>query len=455
MPEPENTPENISATPDAPVKTERPFPNFDFDAPEMPEEEPQPEKVRQKPGPKPKAKPEPEPEPEPEEEEDEEPESPEAETEEDDVEEDYDAPAAKKKEEEIDLDKAPESIARQQAKENGRKVKELSTKLTEFELDKTRVENELAEARKELEVFKTSQIDPTSHPEYKKITESIWSDVEDVELDLPEGKFALRDKFGTYLREFKATKSLPVDERRKALANLKAKVVDQIGNFDSPFDELLEDDRPAAEMIAGKVFDTLKKHTGSLDKLDELAHDIKTKAQNGQLERGIEDYTKQATSISQVLASFEAISEDAIEADPYAPESVVAKMLKGDERYQKRFQSVQRDITEAFAGPRPLTQKELDALEAQGKDLKTFHKERNKQSESKRLKLATMLAQALMTRAEDKLARQELAELKAKYLGEESELDALDKVKPRKAGKPEPKSEFTGPARNRPVPSMF
>lgn len=471
MPDPIATPPaNISASPDAPTKSDRPFPNFDFTAPDAdevpsddgevkPETQEPPAKERKKPGPKPKAKPEPTPEPEPDsddEENDLDPESPEPDSDDEpEEEEDYDAPPKAKVAEEVDLDIVPETIARQQAKENGRKVKELSTRITEIELERNREKEELAETKKQLENFKNAQIDPRSHPEYQKITAQIWTDVEEVELELPEGKFPLRDKFSEYVHAFRATKGLPIDERRKALNDLKVKIVDQVGNFDSPYDELLDDEKAAAERISSKVLDSLKRNSGSIEKLDELAKDIKSKAQNGQLERGVEDYTRQATAISSVLQSIEAISEDAIDADPYAPESVVAKMVKGDEAQKRRFKNVEKDITEAFVGPRPLTQTELDALEAQGKDLKTFHKERQKQSEAKRQKLAAFLAQSLMTRAEDKAMRKELAELKAKYEGEESELDALDKVKPKKSTKVEPQNEYSGPARSRPIPSVF
>lgn len=462
MSDPVTPPSNISATPDpAPGRSDRPFPSMDFNAPpgeglevapddgEIPVD-PAPTE-RKKPGPKPKEKPAPvatevEDEPEPE------PESEEPESEETDVEEDYDAPV-KAKETEVDLDKVTETVARQQAKENGRKVKELSTRLTEFELEKKRVEDELVEARKQIDNFKSVQVDPASHPEYKKIVDSIWTAVEATEDKLPlNGKFELREKFNGYIHEFRAAKALPREERRKALDNLKSQISDHMGNFDSPYDELMEDDRIKADGIISKVMDTVESQAPLTLKLDELRQEIQTKAQKGQLERGVEDYTKQVGSISQVLASIEAIPDDAIEADPYAPESVVAKMVKGDDAQKKRFKNIEKDITEAFIGPRPLTQTELDALEAQGKDLKQFHKERQKQSEAKRTKFVAYLAQHLMTRAEEKGLRKELAELKAKYEGEESELDALDKIKPRKSSKVEDKTEFKGPARERPLP---
>lgn len=460
MSDPVTPPSNISASPDpAPGRSDRPFPSMDFNAPpgegvevapddgEIPVD-PAPTE-RKKPGPKPKEKPAPvaaeveaEQEPEPEEPESEEP----------DVEEDYNA-LVKAKETEVDLDKVTETVARQQAKENGRKVKELSTRITEFELEKKRLEDELVEARKQIDNFKSVQVDPASHPEYKKILDSIWTSVEATEDKLPlNGKFELREKFNGYIHAFRAAKALPREERRKALDNLKSQISDHMGNFDSPYDELMEDDRIKADGIISKVMDTVESQAPLTLKLDELRQEIQTKAQKGQLERGVEDYAKQVNSISQILASIEAIPDDAIETDPYAPESVVAKMVKGDDAQKKRFKKIEKDITEAFFGPQPYSQKELDALEAQGKDLKTFHKERLKMSEAKQRQYVAFLAQTMMTRAEDKIMRQELAELKAKYEGEESELDALDKIKPRKSSKVEDKTEFKGPARERPLP---
>ena len=380
--------------------------------------------------------------------------TPEAEPDED-AEEDYDAPL-KPKSEDVDLDtiKDPaqrESIAQQQAKLKGREAKELRAKLTEIELERKRDLEELETARKELETFRTSQVDPRTNPEYRSQVESVINDVREGAELLPvtDGKFSLDQKFGDYMSAYLKTQGAEPKVKQEALKDLKAKIVDEIGNFDLPYAELFDEDKRLADSLVTGVLQIVQRNVAPTRKLQELADNIQTRAKKGQLEHGVESYTKRATEISSLIGTFEAVADDVIESDPFSPASVVAKMIRDNPDQKVRVKKIERDIIEAIEGPRPLTQKELDDLDTKGVDLKEFHKQRQRQAEEKKRKLVVMLGQHLMTRAEDRQLRKELAELKSKAEGESSEKKALAKVN--KAPKKEPE-EFKGAARDRPLP---
>lgn len=388
--------------------------------------------------------------------EEEEPAKTEESDEDDGEEEDYDSsPSKKSKEKEQDLDKVPETIARKMAKENGRRAKELQAQLTEKEVEFNRVQEELEQTRAKLQKFETVKIDPKSHPDYKAINDEIWDDVDSTEELLPtSGKTTLGNQIGPYISSYLKAKVLQPEERKGSMKELRNRIVDDLGSFDLPYDELMDDEKRTADDLVNKVLNLVQRNAPKTKKLQDISNDLEEKAKRGQLEHGVTDYAQKVNTVLPVFAAFAEITEEVIEADPYAPESVVAKKIKEDPDYQRRFKRVEKDVIEAFFGPKPYTQKELDDMELRGTDLQSHHKERNKSFEAKRQKMISLLAQSLMTRAEDKELRRELAELKRKKESEESEMDALDKIKPKKGKEPE-KKKFEGPARNRPLPTAI
>jgi len=347
---------------------------------------------------------------------------------------DYDSEIVKKKEDEVDP--ANETMARKQAKENGRKVKELTTQLTEKDLEIDRLKKEADDVRSRLEEVEALKVKPEDHPEYADLRSSILEDVTEAAdlLSIPDTS-AVRKNFGDFLADYMAMSALDGDKRSEARVALKGNIVDRLGLSDIPYAELDTDERKAYDSTVTDVLKIVQRNVGKTKELQKLHDKLSEKAKSGQLSFGVRNYENTVSEFKPVLDAVGDLADDVIEASPHSVESVVAKLVKGSPEAKKRLEKAKADVLEVIVGPRALTQPEIDKLEANGKDVKTFLAERAKSHRVKQLKFVAQFVQGLMTRSVLKESLSELAKLKGDADQEEDELEVLSKTTKKTAPK--------------------
>lgn len=375
--------------------------------------------------PEPAPTPEPEPEPEPES---------------DEV--DYD----------VDTTPAPEPVKREskaaeRAKIEGRRAKELEAKLTERELEFERVSQERETLAQELEAFKTTNVDPMSHPDFVSLKNEILSDVKSAAELMPiDRPNYLTDNFGSFMTAYQ---NLPEDgsERSEGLSALKGSIVDKLQLSEVPYAELEPDERRAYETTALEVLKIIQRNAGKTRNLQDLAQSLTEKSKVGLLSVGSKAYEAAAKEFEDALSAIGDLPDEVIEENPYAIESVVAKMAKESPQFAKVLATAKKDVMEMSIGPRVLTQAEIDKMQANGTDIKKFNAERAKLHKAKQLKLAGMAAQGLATRALLAKVLKENAELRLNKESEASEFDVISQSMKKKAPAKAPEPDYVPPSK--------
>lgn len=337
-------------------------------------------------------------------------------------------------EEEINYDevkpKKRETKAEERAKIEGKRRKELELTLKEKELEFDRVQKELDEYKGRLNEFESTKIKPTEHPDFISFRDDILKEAKDEveELEAPNAQNIYKN-LGSF-----------IDRYRKAgedTTKFKDELAKELFTDIESWDELDKEDK----RVVNAALKLIKKSTSKADKLEELRNSLEERANKGILAVGVKEYERAISEFKPILDPIGDLDDEIIETDPYSIESVTAKIARTD---KKRVDAAKKDVMEILNGLRPLTQEELDKLNANGTDVKTFQAQRQKAFVDKKKKLAALLVQGLVTRSTFKEMAQELAELKGKKESEESEDDALRKVSKKKGVvKEEPKKAKT------------
>lgn len=340
---------------------------------------------------------------------------------EDEEEIDYDKVEEKPKEEEPEEEVIPESKAVERARIEGKRRKELELEKKEWELERDRIQNERDEYERRLKEFESTKIKPTEHPDFIAMRDEILKDVKE-EVDDLESDNAddIYKNLGGYIERYRKA------DAADAMSKFKDEVASELFEGTDTWDELERDDR----RVVNAAIKLIKKSTGKADKLEDLRNSLEERANKGILAVGVKEYERNAAEFQPILDAVGDLSDEIIEANPYAIESAVARIAKTD---KKRLESAKKDVFEIMNGLRPLTQEELEKLNANGTDVKAFQLQRQKALVEKKKKLAALLIQGLVTRSSYKEMAQELAELKQQKDSEESEDAALRKVHKKKA----------------------
>ncbi len=354
--------------------------------------------------------------------------------------EDYDAaPDSKKKkvaesgddtEEEI----KDETMARKIAKERGREVKTLKVDLKEKELalDQERTAREEAERR--LQEIEAAQIDPAQHPDFVAKRDEIFADVRVSARRLPgRAKVLLPQNLASLMTQYSNSVDLEGDELLAADERLASQIVSSLELSTIPFDELDADERKELQPHVDRVLDVLERNFGKTRELEQLHVKLSKRSKIAGLTMSVREYAANTAEFQSTLDAVGDLPDEIIEQDPHTIEAVVAKLAKESPEGLKRLKNARRDVLEVLVGPRPLTQDEVDKLEANGTDVKKFLADRNKAHRQKQVKLAAFFVQALMTRSVFKDSISKGVEKSVKKSSDESELDAIGKLKKRRA----------------------
>ena len=363
------------------------------------------------------------------------------------AEEDWDADG--KKTEEDDDEPKDESAARRQAKVRGREAKELKVQLTERELELARIQQERDELKTRLEEAESTKVKPEDHSDYVEARESILKDARSVSRRLSgRGKELLVPQFGNLMAEYlNAADALDVVEADNKLIG---SIVDNLKLSEIPYAELDDDEKEAFRPAVDKVLDLLERNASKTDDLRKLHTSLSEKAKIGHLSLGVRVYEGMVKEFKPVFDAVGDVSDEFIDVNPFDTRTVVAKLVKSSPEAAKRLEKAKADVLETFVGPRALTQKEIDKLEAGGTSVKEFLAERIKQHRAKQQKLAPFFVEGLMTRSLLKETMAKLAKYEEAERSEDSEFSAIQKATKKKA----PVQEKT-PAKRSPLYNLF
>jgi hypothetical protein len=355
-----------------------------------------------------------------------------------DDDEDYDKPVKgkekSKNEEDLDPEREPkdETAARQQAKENGRKLKAAEARNKEIELELERVRQEAIEAKKAAEEVRRIRIKPMEDPAYRELHDEILSEVNE-EAELLTGARNVPKFFGELSTDYLAA-ATHKDGREAAIRDLRSKIIEKCIQGDTAYEDLDDIEREKVDAAATGVLKILRSTAPRVKKALELAQTLTEGGEEAELNVKQRDYERTVGSVKPVLKDLGTMADDLIEQAPFTPEAIVAKLVKESPEAQRRSERLKTDIEEVFAGVRPLTKEEVRKLRSEGTDLKEFERQRAKAHEGKRQKFMAYLYHGVMTRAMLPEMAKELAELRGEKDAEASEADALRDVLKKKPG---------------------
>ena len=284
----------------------------------------------------------------------------------------------KDKDEDFDYEKDSESMARKTARENGRRLKEMEAQHADLIVKHTTVEKERDELRQRVQQYEQVTIDPRTTPAYQEVLNEMWNDVDAaIAEELPPVATELSNKFSKYVAQYLPTLRMQAGERAAAVAKLKETIAVELGGHDVPYEELLEDDRVAADELARQVLAVVRRNAPRATKLIEIENEVRERAKKGRLASGVREYEDRANFIKQAIKPVGELDDKLVEQDPEIPEAIVTRMAKEDPDFDARLKAAKSDIEELLAGgPKPLTEAEMDALEEQGVDLNEYQKRR-------------------------------------------------------------------------------
>ena len=391
--------------------------------------EPAPEPVKKEPSP-PKPAPEPDPKGEPP--------APE-EKPEDDI--NFDAPPPGSDE------KTRETAAQKRARENGQALETLKTEHQETVLERNRL-------KEEIELLKKAgngqapvrREDFLAHPEVGSLRREILTDrnaVAEVQ-SFSEAGSLLTQKFGSYMTDFIAKNAEQDQASAQAMDSDLRKAISE--DFKTAFKQANGDGYDEAEMNAGAkeftrdVLQLLVRNAGKTQQIEEKIGNLVSKAREGALAQNVEVYQFHENDLGTALDAIPGIPDTVIAENPHTVEATVAGLLK-QPAWKERYDATRKQVLELLLGPRALTQKELDDMQAGGVDVKDFNKKRQKSFLERRKKLAVSITQSLLLRG----LWEQTSRDAASHVDANAELDILSRGKP-KAGDPPPAPQPKRPA---------
>lgn len=305
-------------------------------------------------------------------------------------------PGKSGEEDKVDFE-SDETMARKTAKENGRKLKELEAKHGDLVVKHTEAEKERDELRQRLQQYEQVTIDPRATPAYQEVLGEMWRDVDAaIAEELPPAAAGLSDRFGKYVAQYLPTLKMQAAERADAVTKLKRTIAVELSGLDTPYEDLLEDDRMAADELARQVLGVVRRNAPKATKLIEIENEVRDRAKKGRLATGLREYEDKANFIASAVQPVGSLSDELIEQAPDVPEAIVARMAKEDAVFETKLKAAKTLVAELLAGaPKPLTESEMDALEEQGIDLNEYQKRRMKDYRDRIKENAPLLVRGL------------------------------------------------------------
>ena len=334
-----------------------------------------------------------------------------------------DDPPPDKKDRDFEAD--DESMARKTARENGRELKDLKTQHADLVVKHTAAEKERDELRQRVQQYEQVTIDPRTTPAYQEVLGEMWRDVDAaIAEELPPAATALSNKFSKYVADYLPTLNMKSDERAAAVAKLKQRIAVELTNPDEPYEDMLEDDRVAADDLARQVLAVIRRNAPRATKLLEIESEVRERAKKGRLASGVREYDEKAKFIKSTIKPVGEMDDKLVAAAPEIPEAILTRMAKDDPAFMAKLTDAKNIVEELLAGaPKPLTESEMDALEEQGIDISDYQKKRMKDYRDRVKTYAPLVVRGL---ALANLTNKTLTTYAKEHLKAAKRLDELD-----------------------------
>ena len=301
-----------------------------------------------------------------------------------------------------------------------KEAEDLRKQIEEIQSERDRLATERPLPPKKLSAEEINAI-----PAVKAKREQILDDVDSIATLLgPRDGKILTDKFAGLLSEFTVMKQLPPGEQQDAaLEALHSRVENELG----------EGNKREVFSLLGR---SLPAYRAYMEEIRKIEADSESHYANEELSK----YSATEKEFRDLLNPLGSLPEEVIEAQPYAVESYVAKLVSSDPAWERRSTAAKREIAEVLAGLKPLSPEDRKKLasndigglsEVDKKRLTTFKQKQG--AAAKRLYSAMMLLPVLPQLLE------ELEVLRGSADASENERQAIDGVKPVKEERPAPK----------------
>lgn len=351
---------------------------------------------------------------------------------------DFDAPVTDEEPEETE-DPEPESgedyesIARRTAKEKGREVKKLSKEIkskdleiASVKLDRDNLKEKNEKLETQLKELKIVKIKPEDDPDYVRLRSEVMETVEVQADTIPEAKDVPK-YFGHFVGAFLEAKAKGGAEGREIRAQLKQDIIKKCGNYDVPYEDLLEDEKKEADKMAASVLKLIVDNSGKAEELvkltDRLAHD----SEIGSHVLREREYKETAAKLQPVLDELGDLDDELLKDNPHSLQALVVGRIKSSPAAKTRSDKVKEEIFSAFAGPKALTKSEVAKLKANGTNIKEFEAARREKHEARVQKIVGIAYWGAMglSLVPEKLKK--LAELQGDADAEDSEDEVIRK----------------------------
>lgn len=350
-------------------------------------------------------------------------------------------------EEEVDVSKEKdpakrETLAQQQLKVVGRKAKKLETDLTTANLRIATMEESLREAQTRIAEYSKVRIDPKSVPEYQAVENELWAIVDEaVAEDLPKSAAKLSEtgKFNSYMKDYLASAKLNDTARTDAIDKLRERIVKDLGDFEYPYTDLIDEEKARADKLAKDVLKVLKSAKPKAEELIGLHSKLNDQAKSGRLDFSASEHARLMKEFAPTVEHLGKLDDKLVEESPYAPEALVTQLAKKSPKLAQKLEDAKRDTMEVVFGLKPLTSAEYDKLEEQGVDISEYLKERNKAHAEKRKKLLPLLVRGLFTASITRKALEGSIKKEREEREAGDEVEALDEIERDRKKKVEPK----------------
>ncbi len=336
-------------------------------------------------------------------------------------------PETKKDEKKKEVPKEERSIAtlRKQLEEQGKARKDLEGRFKKFEED--------------LEVTRAAAVDVNQLPEVQRFRESVQEDAELVGMHFSdEHRELLTGNIGQYLQQFVTVRKEKDPEKRRVALN---KLKESLGKTFSTDDDI-DGIRATKDII-----DLLAKTEPKLRDLETTVEGIKKKAATRKVTTSDARFDQDTKALDAVLDPLGTVDAEILESAPHSVEAFLHNLVSGDEAEAKKLSDAKAWVKLAFAGVPPLSPEEKAKFESQTDDPETLKQvidKRNQKYVDARKAAARRLtiAAVVLPKMSGLLSR--LAELEARYAGEEKEKDDLDDIGEGDGRREAPDEEFDG-----------
>lgn len=274
-------------------------------------------------------------------------------------------------EEKQDSESASVKGLRKRIQEQGSLRKKAEARIVEIEAENEKLKEDLEEAQNQAKQVAAENVNWMKHKDVAPL-ESDFLDIAyngATSIDDPDTQQNFYDEINNLelIRKYH-DKISKAQTHRERLA------------LDNEFKGFLSDEFPSDN--PSLLLSTVQKAKDQWIKILDTVDGLKAKHQSNTLSMGVEEYKQQTAPYTEVISDLGNIDDEYLENNPDSIESIVGRKYRDDPDFKKKADKFKRMMSEFILGQRPLTQEEMDRIEARasakGMSVKDYQKQRSK-----------------------------------------------------------------------------